>query len=349
MAYFYALWIPQCKKGIPVIIKDRLPKQRYQDKAELAPFEIEGTIARSSYQIRIVISFGNASSHELVLECIGKTEEGFLVYKLDLGEEQDGNLSESICAGMKKTIYHYVKGFFHEHQYHHPSDDSLLKAYYSTEEIDLSEKMQKYAVVSNYLTAYELKYSGYVDESEDTIRQVIGQIEERKRLSKNVKLLRASILNNMKVLDGESKYCHYLMTSCSDVIPRDDIQRLEELIEQLHSLNLRMSSIDSYLSSEVSTRKAEAGIRWGIASVVVAIVIFGYQYFNDSSKDMQDELQLFRLEQNNTNEKLKQQLDKANDKQDSLVQQIDKVEQKVDRLNSKNDKKRKTSSRDLFK
>ncbi len=340
MTYYYALWIPQCEKGIPVIIKDRLSRKRFQDKAELSPFEIEGTIDPVSYQIRITISLGNIEGYELVLECTGKSEEGFLVYKTDLEEEVNAILSDCLRCGMKKTIYHYVKGFFHEHQYHHASDDSLLNAYFSPGEIDLSQKPQKYAVVSNYLTAYELKYSGYVDESEDTIRQVIGQIEERKRLSKNVKLLRASILNNMKVLDGESRYCKYLMDSCSDVIPQDDIQRLNRLLEELRSLNLRMSSIDSYLSSEVSTIKAETGIRWGIASVVVAIVIFGYQYLSDSSKDMHNELQQLRQEQNNTNEELKRQLDKANVKQDSLVRQIEKVEQKVDRLNPKKDRKK---------
>jgi len=340
MTYYYALWIPQCKKGIPVIIKERLSKKKFRDKAELPPFEIEGAIDSASYQIQITISLGNVQNYELVLVCTGKSEDGFLVYRIDLEEEVDSVLSASLRAGMKKTIYHYVKGFFHEHLYHHPSDDSLLNAYYSAEEIDLSVKTQKYAVVSNYLMAYELKYSGYVDEIEDTIKQVICQIEERKRLSRNVKLLRASILNNMKVLDGESKYCHYLMTSCSDVIPHDDIKRLEHLIDQLRSLNLRMSSIDSYLSSEVSTRKAETGIRWGIIGVVVAIVIFGYQYFNDGSKAVHGELQLLRQEQNNTNEELKRQLDKANDKQDSLVRQIDKVVQKVDRLNPKKDRQK---------
>jgi Sec-independent protein translocase protein TatA len=340
MTYYYALWIPQCEKGIPVIIKESLSKKKYQDKVELPPFEIEGTIVPVSYQIRLIISFGNAQSRELILECTEKSEDGFLVYKIELEEDVDSVLSDSLQTGMKKTIYHYVKGFFHEHQYHHASDDSLLKAYYSSDEIDLSENVQKYAVVSNYLTAYELKYSGYVDESEDTISQVIGQIEERKRLSKNVKLLRASIFNNMKVLDGESKYCNYLMSACSDVIPQDNIQRLKQLIEQLRNLNLRMSSIDSYLSSEVSTRQAETGIRWGIASVVVAIVIFGYQYLSDSTKGMHEDLQLLRKEQNSTNEELKQRLDKANDKQDSLVHQIDKVEQKVDSLNSKKDRQK---------
>lgn len=341
MTYFYALWIPQYKKGIPVIIKDKLSKRKYQDKAEIPPFEIEGSIDSVSYQIRIVISWGDAQSHELILECTDKSEEGFLVYRINVEDAEEGNMSEGLRAGMKKTIYHYVKGFFHEHQYHHPSDDSLLNAYYSLDEIDLSDKIHKFAVAKNYLTAYELKYSGYVDESEDTIRQVISQIEERKRLSKNVKLLRASIVNNMKVLDGESKYCSFLMKSCSDVIPQDDVRRMTQLMARLQGLNHRMTSIDSYLSSEVSTRKAEAGIRWGIASVMLAIVFFGYQYYSDSSKDIQDELQLFRQEQNKTNEKLKLQLDNANDKQDSLVQQIDKVEQKVDRLKPKgNSKKR---------
>lgn len=335
MTFFYALWIPQCKKGIPVIIKDRLSKRRFQDKAEIPPFEIEGAIVPASYQIRIAFSWGNTQSRELILDCTGKSEEGFLVYRIDVEDTEDDIMLDGLRAGMKKTIYHYVKGFFHEHLYHHPSDDSLLNAYYSPDEIDLSDKKHKFAVVCNYLTAYELKYSGYVDESEDTIRQVVSQIEERKRLSKNIKLLRASIVNNMKVLDGESRYCSFLMDSCSDVIPQDDVQRMNQLMDQLQSLNQRMVSIDNYLSSEVSTRKAETGIKWGIASVVLAIVFFGYQYYSDSSKDIQDELQLFRQEQNNTNEKLKQQLDNTNDKQDSLVRQIDKVEQKVDRLKLK--------------
>lgn len=335
MTYYYALWIPQTQKGIPVIIKNQLSKENFRDKSELPPFEIEGSIDSISYRIDLVCALEKAERISLVFECVQKSEEGFLVYKLDFDDEENTMMCNSLQRGMKKAIYHYVKGFFHEHQYHSPSDDSLLNAYCSTEEIDLLEPSHKFSVLSSYLNAYKLKYAGYVDEGEDTIRQVINQIEQRKRLSKNVKLLRASILNNMKILEGEARYCDFLLRSCSDVVPQEMYDNIMTLRGELKEINNRMVSIDNYLSSEVSTQKAETSIRWGMISVVLAVLFFGYQSYHDGSQEIKDEVKQLRKEQNKTDMQLKQQFKEVESRQDSLGMKIEKIDQKVDRMKKK--------------
>lgn len=334
MTFYYALWIPTTTKGIPAIIKDQLPKERFQDKPELAPFELLGWIDRGDYSVHLLYTLGKEKQCELNLSCIQKCEEGFLVYELELDNDEDSQMCESLQNGMKKAIYHYVKGFFHKHEYHSPSDDSLLNAFCSLDKILLSNPVHKYAVLANYLYAYELKYSGYVDECQDTINKVIVELEKHERLSKNVKLLRASIVNNLKIIEGEARYCDFLLSSCSDVVSKETYEKLISLRRDLISLNNRMVGIDNYLSSEVSIQKAETSIRWGIAGVVLAIIFFGYQFFADNGKDTLDEVRRFRQEQNETNDHLKQQLKEVNDKHDSLVHQIDDVKQKVEIIES---------------
>ena len=100
-----------------------------------------------------------------------------------------------------------------------------------------------------------------------------------------------------------------------------------------------MTSIDSYLASEFSTQKAETGIKWSITGVVLAVLFFGYQYCTDRSKNIQEEMKMFRQEQGITNEQTRKQLDKTRSKQDSIVQQLNEVEKKVDFLRKKENKK----------
>ena len=79
--YYYALWIPQYKEGIPDV------------KSQ--------TLGVSNYKYLVF--------HKVVC-----SDTGFIVYKLNLEDHESDFLCEELRHSMPKAIYHYVKNFFHE-------------------------------------------------------------------------------------------------------------------------------------------------------------------------------------------------------------------------------------------
>lgn len=179
MSYYYALWIPQTKIGYPTIITEHQEVKRLKDDPEddVPAIELSGYIDTTSYDIHIAYSCDGNTAKELFFKLIKKTKHGFLVYKLDLAEEDNDYLCNIIRKeGLHNSIYHYIKRFFHEHTYHDATDDSLLTPFSSEEPVDIDDNECLRALLNNYLNRYELKYSGYVEETRDTLNTITKRL-----------------------------------------------------------------------------------------------------------------------------------------------------------------------------
>ena len=278
MTYYYALWIPQTKAGIPVVLTESQDTRTLKDVPDddVPEINLRGYIEKSSLYIHIAYSCGKEPERELLFKLLDATEQGFLIYQLNI-EKEDSDYLRNILHnnGLHNAIYHYIKGFFHEHIYHDSTDDSLLSAFTSSKKISLDNPDCLRAILTNYLSPYELKYSGYVRETSDTLNCIVTNLSGKQGLRPNIELAKSSILNNIKVLDGESQYCDFLINSFpSDVLPTELVEEITNQRHQLRILNDQLTAIASYLTSVVSLRLADLSAYLGLFSIVLAILLF---------------------------------------------------------------------------
>lgn len=332
MTYYYALWIPQTIKGIPVVLTENQDSIILKDdpEDEVPAIELRGYIEPDSYHIHIGYRCDNAPEKELLFKAVKVTEEGFLICQLDVADDNTDYLCNALRNdGLHNAIYHYIKGFFHEHKYHDSSDDSLLSAYSSDKPIDLNNEDCLREVLVNFLSPYELKYSGYVNETRDTLNTIIEKIDRKKGLRDNVELAKSIIQNNIKVLDGESQYCDFLMRIFEKSIPADLITEINTQRQELRILNNRLSAIDSYLTSVVSLRLADLSVYLGLLSIVLAILLF---VIPKACSNEDEDRQIIRKEYQDIQKAIdtqKAQFDKQQDvlsnNQDSILKLLNKL------------------------
>lgn len=331
MTYYYALWIPQTIKGIPVVLTENQELKILKDdpEDEVPAIKLRGYIDPDSYHIHIGYQCDNALEKELLFRTVKVTEEGFLICQLDVADDDSDYLCNVLRNdGLHNAIYHYIKGFFHEHKYHDSSDDSLLSAYSSDKPIDLDNEDCLREVLVKFLSPYELKYSGYVSETRDTLNTIIERIDKKQGLRDNVELAKSIIQNNIKVLDGESQYCDFLINNFEKSIPAALITEINTQHQELRILNNRLSAIDSYLTSVVSLRLADLSVYLGLWSLVLSVLLFVIpKACSHEDEDRQSILKEYQnIQKGIDSQKIQfdKQLEEMSQNQDSILKLLNK-------------------------
>lgn len=332
MTYYYALWIPQTKVGIPVVLTESQDTRTLKDDPDddVPEINLRGYIEKSSLHIHIAYSCGEEPERELLFKLLDATEQGFLIYQLNI-EKEDSDYLRNILHnnGLHNAIYHYIKGFFHEHIYHDSTDDSLLSAFTSSKKISFNNPDCVRAILTNYLSPYELKYSGYVKETTDTLNCIVTNLSGKQGLRPNVELAKSSILNNIKVLDGESQYCDFLIKSFpSDVLPTELVEEITNQRHQLRILNDQLTAIASYLTSVVSLRLADISVFLGLISIFLSILLTVLpKACSDEGKlnrDVERQLQFYQNGQEKRDSAIQQKYRDMATMQDSILNLLNK-------------------------
>lgn len=291
---------------------------------------LRGYIEKTSLHIHIAYSCGKEPERELLFKLLEATEQGFFIYQLNIEKEDSDYLRNILCNnGLHNAIYHYIKGFFHEHIYHDSTDDSLLSAYTSGTKINLDNQDCLRAILTNYLSPYELKYSGYVKETTDTLNCIVTNLSGKQGLRSNIELAKSSILNNIKVLDGESQYCDFLINSFpSDVLPKELVEEIANQRYQLRILNDQLTAIASYLTSVVSLRLADISVFLGLISIVLSILLTvlpkACSDEDELNRDIERQLQFYQNGQEKRDSAIQQKYSDIAIRQDSILKLLNK-------------------------
>ena len=332
MTYYYALWIPQTKAGIPVVLTESQGTRTLKDDPDddVPEINLRGYIEKSSLHIHIAYSCGEEPERELLFKLLDATEQGFLIYQLNIEKEDSDYLRNILHSnGLHNAIYHYIKGFFHEHIYHDSTDDSLLSAFTSSKKISFGNPDCLRAILTNYLSPYELKYSGYVKETTDTLNRIVTNLSEKQGLRPNIELAKSSILNNIKVLDGESQYCDFIIKSFpSDVLPTELVEEITDQRYQLRILNDQLTAIASYLTSVVSLRLADISVFLGLISIVLSILLTVLPKAcpdeDKLNRDIMRQLQFYQSGQDKRDSAIQQKYKDIASRQDSILKLLNK-------------------------
>ena len=131
MSFYYVLWIPQTTKEEPQIIEYHLGKKLLRDIRDIKSLCVCASIAEETRDITLKYQVEKSSERQLIFHYVEQDDRGFVIYKLDLSDEDNDFLCELLRIEMPNALYHYFKGFFHRHIFHDDSADSLLTPYFS--------------------------------------------------------------------------------------------------------------------------------------------------------------------------------------------------------------------------
>jgi len=326
--YYYALWIPQYKEGIPDVMKTKLDQVDLRDRHEDPPLLVSGEINEKTFLISLRYTIGDASPRTLLFHWINQpSDKGFVVYKLTLDDDEDDFLCQVLRQSMPKAIYHYIKGFFHEHQFHLSEDDSLLDSYFSQSEIILSDIETQKAILKVYIQSYINKYAGCILLCRDTLHRVSRNLQQDIKLGDSQHELRQIIENNQAILDGESLYCDFLINSFPGRIDSEQLQRIYALRNELSRYDERLQRLEASFSSDYSIKVGKIGV---VSSVIGAFVgvFFSLLLSKCSSDELQSGISIIRdeIKDIQTHDSIETyKLQEIQERQDSLLKLLNKT------------------------
>lgn len=292
-SYFYALWIPQYKEGKPFVRKTKLEEIELRDIPEAQSLRICGEINPATLLISLHYIIDDIEYRPLLFHLSDWKDTGFVVYKLNLDDDEDNFLCNRLRTSMSKAIYHYVKGFFHEHQFHGDDDDSLLNSFFSSVAVSLDDEVIMREILHIYLQSYVDKYAGCVSLSRETLHRVSENIKNGVKLGNSQAELELVMENNQIVIDGESLYCDFLIDSYSELVSTNQLQRIYGLRNELAQYDERMARMESSISSEKSIHIGKIGI-WASLIGAIAGLIVSFVLSMFSSKELQQGIDSLR-------------------------------------------------------
>lgn len=260
------------KDNLP-ILDERPGEKRLQDVPGEEALIIRGTISPA---LNISLQYkqeGEIAFKELSFQLHERTRYGFLVYRLELNEEdvRRDYVCECLSREMHKAFYHYIKGFFHKHMFHTEAEDSLLPAFFSTTEIQWDQPSTRANILLPIIETYSHKFSGFLEEWNDYLNLALEEISGNKNVSKNIELLHDLIRDAPNVF-GEARYCEFLLQNFPKEISKNKKALIRSTITSLKSLHGTLSFWYEYYSSKVSFLDGQKGVRVGVWGIVVGVV-----------------------------------------------------------------------------
>ena len=329
MKSYYVLWIPQVDLQMPSVVQEERDIVKLRDIPDVKALYLYGRIDTGS--LDITLSYGERKKHlqsTLTLHLEEKHREGFVVYSYEYDEDVSYDfLAESLKTGMHKAIYHYIKGFFHKHQFHDSTEDSLLKPYFSQASVNWYSLDQRVAIVSPLLESYALKYTGCYSSAKEMFEHATTNLHQGKNIRTNVDLLKEIMKANYSVIFGESKYCEYLLDTFHQEITPETREEIRNDFQRLKSLYNDIERWDNFYSSLSGLKSDKISIRWGMAGVALSIVsmaiTFGLDAYNKSEAHQEDE------ETSTYQQDIQKQMKAQNNKLDSIANGLQLLQEKT--------------------
>lgn len=320
-SYYYALWIPQHKEGIPSVKQSTLAEADLRDRNADPPLLVGGEIREDTELISLRYKLGDSPYRTLLFHKVDSIGTGFIVFKLNLDDDETDFLCRDLRCSMPKAIYHCIKHFYHVHQFHSSDDDSLLEAYFSKDPIDLKDEATLKKIIEVYLQSYINKYSGCIALCRKTLYIVSENIKQGIKYDTTKALIEDVISNTKNILDGESLYCDFLIDSHSSIVSPNQLQRIYGLRNELASYVERLEQQREQLVSNLGIKIGKIGL---IASIIGSLVgvFVSLALGQCSSSELQESISGIRSEikQIHTQDSLsKQTILEIRQQQDSIL------------------------------
>lgn len=269
MKFFYALWIPVLKRTKFEIIAH--PKPRIlQDSKDYPKYTIRGKIEEKSLDFSLFYKEGKCKEEKaLQFHCEEKAAEGFLIYSLELDNNQNDPIETGLKEKMPAPIYHYIKDFFHCHIHHHPSHDSLLRACFSGEALSCKSLADKKHIMEYYAGLYLQKFEAFEEHVTLVYQNAKWKINSRYQISRGIKQLEFLLTEGRGIL-GEAEFCSALMEMSAGILGKEMRRKIQECMERIEKLQREISFSYNLCTSSYGVKLGYWGIWFGVGGILVS-------------------------------------------------------------------------------
>lgn len=293
MKTYYVLWMPTLKELKDPYICKPVIREKLEDSKKLGGYKLKGTID-SSLNITLEYSrtgivglfqkiFGKGNSIIHFRKESGILKTGFIQYSCELPDIPQDEIEKGLTGIMRSPIYHFLKGFFHNHTHHHFSQDSLLQAYVSETFVDI--KNCNVEICIYYIRQYIELLKDFNEETPEQVSISKRRINETHKVRQSINTL-GEIIKSGNELKGQLGYMDFLLNKALKPcdIPRALRSEIDGLRKDVQGILDETTTYYDVSTAELGVRYGIHGIRWGIAGVCVSIILFACSLFI-SSKD----------------------------------------------------------------
>lgn len=269
---YYALWIPSLNEQIPDVINPEPASVELSDIIGLPPCKLRCEVELSTKNITLYYSLDSIDNEKkLSFTHLEAIRSGLISYEVNIPTPADA-LTECLLSQMHHSIYHYLKGIFHEHNYHEDECDSLLQGYTSTHLIKLSDSKTLKNIYTHYLTEYQ-------DKLNDAYMTLSGQLCKLQETT-NVKKAYKQALIEVKQLKrdcqrvmGEASYAEALLEMSRFNVKNAIYNNLRNRLSLLEILREKCYDAYSLINNEYNNRLGRYGIWVGAAGIILTFLL----------------------------------------------------------------------------
>lgn len=159
-----------CVFWIPTMYHQTIqPVEDWQDIKDEDISDEVGCVCKLSLEqkevniIQVKLSFEKEENLTFTLRRTDDHRNGLFKYEFDVNEES----FEIVRMALVNPIYHFIKGFYHKHQYHSTDCDSILDAYVApmhTDQVNIDCPDNEPLIF--YLKQYEKRFKDFADQLE---------------------------------------------------------------------------------------------------------------------------------------------------------------------------------------
>ena len=199
------------------------------------------------------------------------TQSGFVLYKWEFNDETD-KLIESLQSSIHHSIYHYIKGLFHVHNFHDEECDSLLKGFCSETLLRWGDNGVPKRIFTHYITEYvdKLEQSYLTLSGELAFLQEVVNIHQQYKTGVN----RSQQLKKdcFRVM-GEASYAGALLRMSRFSVKSKVFSRLSDILIRLEML--REQCFDAYntINNAYNNRLGRLGVIIGVTGICITAVL----------------------------------------------------------------------------
>lgn len=275
--------MPTRKGGIPSVTQNP-QKKNLHDSLLHGGYYLSGNVDKATLNFTINYKphwfyIPTEKQKSLTFRCVETNSKGFVVYSVDLDESNNDNFCRSFEGKMNPSIYHYIKGCFHHHEYHLRSDDALLSPFVKEEIISLKDDERD--ILLFYLEQYKNKFEDFLIYNSKEFDCAKGKVNMRFRLSNGIETI-GKIINSGNQIKGERQYCEYLLKNASEQtwIPKDLRKAINESNKHIDEFLSEVSNAYNVCTSGLGIKYGRWGIAFGVFGIVVSVLGIAYSMFH---------------------------------------------------------------------
>ncbi len=275
MRRYFALWIPVKEKTKLSVINPPVGKV-ISDSREYGGYFIKGEIDKESYNFTLkykpkstLTCLKSFSSIQFICEDLN--EYGFIVYSVDLESvKSDDCFVEFVKDNLNPALYHYIKGCFHQHEYHHPSEDSLIRSFSSEKEISLDSDLCR--ILQVYTKQYVGKFNDFLESSQYEFNKAKQCLNHTFDIRSSIKTLRR-IIDSGNTIKGEKQYFDFLLkvgseNSCSNELACN----VSNVWNKIELFIDNVNSAYSISTTSVGLKLSLFGVLFGVIGLIIGVI-----------------------------------------------------------------------------